>query len=202
MTAKLLDDAGSFRAVNVAAGEHIAPPHTQVSTLMQQLFEWLAESDEHLLIKSCVFHYEFEFIHPFRDGNGRIGRLWQSVILIAHNPLFGILPTESIIRDHQEAYYEAIEVSTSVGECTLFIGFMLARVLEAIEKVGNEIGNLTENQQIIINSMQSNPKVSAAMLAEIVGISKRKVEENVAKLKKLGLVERIGGTRGYWEVKV
>ena len=209
MTYKLLDDAGSFRTVNVAVGEHIAPPHTQVSILMQQLFEWLRDSDEHLLIKSCVFHYEFEFIHPFRDGNGRIGRLWQTVILMAHNPLFGILPTESIIRDHQEAYYEAIESSTSAGECTLFIEFMLARILEAIEKVGNEVGsrvgnkidNLTENQKIIINSMLSNPKVSAAMLAEVVGISKRKVEENVAKLKNLGLIERVGGTRGYWEVR-
>jgi Fic family protein len=205
MTAKLLDDAGSFRSVNVAVGEHVAPPHTQVSTLMQQLFIWLEQSDEHLLIKSCVFHYEFEFIHPFIDGNGRIGRLWQSVILIAHNPLFGILPTESIIRDHQEAYYEAIEGSTSAGECTFFIEFMLARILEAIEKVGSKVGskvgNLTENQQTIINSMKANPKVSAAMLAEIVGISKRKVEENVAKLKKMGLVERMGGTRGYWEVR-
>ena len=206
MTSKLLDDAGSFRTVNVAVGGHIAPPHTQVPTLMQQLFEWLEKSDEHLLIKSCVFHYEFEFIHPFRDGNGRIGRLWQSVILMAHNPLFGILPTESIIRDHQEAYYEAIERSTNAGECTPFIEFMLARILEAIEQVGNEVGskvgNLTANQQAIINSMQANPKVSATMLAEIVGISKRKVEENVAKLKKLGLIERVGGTRGYWEVRV
>ncbi len=206
MTAKLLDDAGSFRAVNVAVGVHIAPPHTQVSTLMQQLFGWLEQSDEHLLIKSCVFHYEFEFIHPFRDGNGRIGRLWQSVILMAHNPLFGILPTESIIRDHQEAYYQALEGSTSAGECTLFIEFMLARILEAIEKVGNEVGskvgNLTANQQIIISSMRADPKVSAVTLAEIVGISKRKVEENVAKLKRMGLVERVGGTRGYWEVRV
>ena len=214
MTSKLLEDAGSFRAVNVAVGAHIAPPHTQAPTLMQQLFEWLGDSDEHLLIKSCVFHYEFEFIHPFRDGNGRIGRLWQSVILTAHNPLFGILPTESIIREHQEAYYEAIERSTRAGECTVFIEFMLARILEAIEKVGNEVGsivgneygntfaNLTENQQAIISSMKANAKVSAAMLAEIVGISKRKVEENVAKLKKMGLVERVGGTRGYWEVRM
>jgi Fic family protein len=206
MTAKLLDDAGSFRSVNVAVGAHIAPPHTQVATLMQQLFGWLEESDEHLLIKSCVFHYEFEFIHPFRDGNGRIGRLWQSVILMAHHPLFGILPTESIIRDHQEAYYRAIEGSTSAGECTQFVEFMLARILEAIEKVGNKVGskvgNLTENQQTILNSMRANPKVSATMLAEIVGISKRKVEENVAKLKRMGLLKRVGGTRGYWEVKV
>jgi Fic family protein len=206
MTAKLLDDAGSFRSVNVAVGAHIAPPHTQVATLMQQLFGWLEESDEHPLIKSCVFHYEFEFIHPFRDGNGRIGRLWQSVILMAHHPLFGILPTESIIRDHQEAYYRAIEGSTSAGECTQFVEFMLARILEAIEKVGNKVGskvgNLTENQQTILNSMRANPKVSATMLAEIVGISKRKVEENVAKLKRMGLLKRVGGTRGYWEVKV
>ena len=204
MTFKLLDDAGSFRAVNVAVGERIASAHTQVSTLMQQLFAWLGESDEHLLIKSCVFHYEFEFIHPFRDGNGRIGRLWQSVILMAHNPLFGILPIESIIRDHQEAYYEAIEGSTSAGECTLFIEFMLARILEAIVKVGNEVGsrvgNLTDNQQRIIDSMKADAKVSAVALSKTVGISKRKVEENVAKLKKLGLVVRIGGTRGYWEV--
>ena len=91
-------------------------------------------------------------------------------------------------------------------ECTLFIEFMLARILEAIEKVGNtvgsKVGNLTENQQTIISSMKDNPKVSATMLAEIVGISRRKVEENVAKLKKMGLLERVGGTRGYWEVRV
>ena len=210
MTSKLLDDAGSFRAVNVAVGAHIAPPYLQVSTLMQQLFNWLRDSDEHLLIKSCVFHYEFEFIHPFRDGNGRIGRLWQTVILTAYNPLFSILPIESIIRDYQEEYYKAIESSTSVGECTVFIEFMMARILEAIEKVGNEVGskvgnklpNITDNQQIIINSMKINPKVSATKLSKIVGISKRKIEENIAKLKKMGLIERVGGTRGYWEVMV
>lgn len=206
MTNQLLNDAGTFRNVNIAVAEHIAPAHTQVPTLMQQLFEWLAQSDEHLLIKSCVFHYEFEFIHPFRDGNGRIGRLWQSVILIAHNPLFGILPTESIVRDHQEAYYKAIEDSTTQGESTPFIEFMLAQILEAIEKVGNEVGskvgNLTNNQQQIITAMKHTPKISAAKLSEIVGISKRKIEENVSKLKKLGYIERVGGTRGYWEVRV
>ena len=206
MTAKLLDDAGSFRSVNVAIGEHIAPLHTQVSTLMQQLFAWLEQSDEHALIKSCVFHYEFEFIHPFKDGNGRIGRLWQSVILMSHNPLFGILPTESIVRDHQEAYYKAIEDSTAQGESTPFIEFMLARILEAIERVGNEVGgkvgNLTDNQQQIITAMKHSPKISAVKLSVIVGISKRKIEENVAKLKKLGVIDRVGGTRGHWEVRV
>jgi len=206
MTSGLLDDAGTFRTVNVAVGQHVAPPQTQVPTLMEQLFDWLTKSEEHLLIKSCVFHYEFEFIHPFRDGNGRMGRLWQTVILMAHNPLFGILPTESIVRDHQEAYYKAIEESTNLGESTPFIVFMLERILEAIEKVGNEVGsmvgNLTDNQQQIIAAMKHTPKVSAAKLSEIVGISKRKIEENVSKLKKMGFVKRVGGTRGHWEVKI
>jgi len=206
MTSGLLDDAGTFRTVNVAVGQHVAPPQTQVPTLMEQLFDWLAKSEEHLLIKSCVFHYEFEFIHPFRDGNGRMGRLWQTVILMAHNPLFGILPTESIVRDHQEAYYKAIEESTNLGESTPFIVFMLERILEAIEKVGNEVGsmvgNLTDNQQQIITAMKHTPKVSAAKLSEIVGISKRKIEENVSKLKKMGFVKRVDGTRGHWEVKI
>jgi Fic family protein len=206
MTSGLLDDAGTFRTVNVSVGQHVAPPQTQVPTLMEQLFDWLTKSEEHLLIKSCVFHYEFEFIHPFRDGNGRMGRLWQTIILMAHNPLFGILPTESIVRDHQEAYYKAIEESTNLGESTPFIVFMLERILEAIEKVGNEVGsmvgNLTENQQQIITAMKHTPKVSAAKLSEIVGISKRKIEENVSKLKKMGFVERVGGTRGHWEVKI
>jgi len=206
MTSGLLDDAGMFRTVNVAVGQHIAPPYAQIPTLMEQLFTWLAQSDEHVLIKSCVFHYEFEFIHPFRDGNGRMGRLWQSVILMAHNPLFAILPTESIVRDYQASYYKVIEVSTTQGESTPFIEFMLERILEAIEKVGNEVGNrvgnLTDNQQQIITAMKQTPKISAAKLSEIVGISKRKIEENVAKLKKMGIIERIGGTRGHWKVKV
>jgi len=205
MMDKVLNDAGNFRTVNVAVGSHIAPPHNQIPILMYQLFEWLGQSDEHLLIKSCVFHYEFEFIHPFRDGNGRIGRLWQSVILSTYNPLFGILPTESIVRDHQQAYYNAIEQSTTEGESTAFIEFMLERILEAIEKVGNEVGsrvgNLSDNQQKIIEIMKTNAKVSASKLSEEVGISKRKIEENIAKLKKMGIVERVGGTRGYWEVR-
>jgi len=89
-----------------------------VPILMSQLFEWLHRSEEHPLIKSCVFHYEFEFIHPFSGGNGRIGRLWQSVILCHWKDIFRYIPTESIIRDHQESYYQAIEDSTKDGRIT------------------------------------------------------------------------------------
>ena len=103
----ILSTAGSFRSVNVGVGSsdgvsHVAPPHGVVPDLMSNLFDWLKNSDEQPLIKSCVFHYEFEFIHPFSDGNGRIGRLWQSVILYHWRDVFIVMPTESIVRDNQE----------------------------------------------------------------------------------------------------
>ena len=126
-------------------------------------------------------------------------------MLHTYNPLFSSLPTESIVRDHQEEYYNALEDATELGESTPFIEFMLEMILEAIIKVGkevgNKVGNLTDNQLLIIQMMRDNAKVSAKLLSEEVGISVRKIEENVAKLKKLGLIERIGGTRGHWEVK-
>lgn len=201
----ILTTAGDFRTVNVSVGEHIAPPYTRVPNLMKDLFEWLKNSDEHSLIKSCVFHYEFEFIHPLSDGNGRIGRLWQSVILYNYNPLFASLPTESIIRDHQEQYYEALEKSSEAASSTPFIEFMLEMILVSIQKVGNEVGikvgNLTENQKHILELMRDKPKISAKVLAEHIGISIRKIEENIAKLKKMKLVERIDGTRGYWKIR-
>jgi len=202
---EVLTTAGSFRSVNVRVGEHIAPQAHLVPQLMSELFEWLKHSDEHMLLKSSVFHYEFEFIHPFSDGNGRIGRLWQSVILHRYNPIFSTLPIESIVRDYQQEYYKALEDATFLGESTPFIEFMFEMILEAIIKVGkevgNKVGNLTENQNMILQMMRENSKVSAKLLSVEVGISVRKIEENISKLKKLGLVQRVGGTRGHWEVK-
>jgi len=206
----ILTTAGSFRGVNVGVGSsdgvaHVAPPHGFVPDLMRDLFDWLKNSDEHPLIKSCVFHYEFEFIHPFSDGNGRIGRLWQSVMLYYWRDVFVVMPTESIVRDNQEKYYNALEMSGSMGESTPFIEFMLDIILNTVRKVGNRVGNrvgniLTENQQKIIANIEINPKISAVKLSDIVGISKRKIEENLAKLKELNIVKRVGGTRGHWEV--
>jgi len=201
----ILATAGNFRNINVQVGEHIAPQAYLVQELMEQLFLWVKDSDEHMILKSCVFHYEFEFIHPFSDGNGRIGRLWQSVMLYAHNPLFSFLPVESIVRDHQEEYYKALEDATNLGESTPFIEFMLEMILESIDRVGNEVGNrvgnLTEHQIMIVDMMKKNSKVSAKILSESIGISVRKIEENISKLKKLEVIDRVGGTRGHWEVK-
>ncbi len=201
----ILKTAGCFRTVNVGVGKHIAPPSKRVPKLMSDVFNWLQDSNEHLLIKSCVFHYEVEFIHPFSDGNGRIGRLWQTVILHHWKEVFSVMPIESIIRDNQQKYYDVLEESGAIGDSNVFVEFMLELLLQTIIKVGNEVGNrvgnkLTENQLQIIANIRLDSKISAGLLVDKVGISKRKIEENISKLKKMNIIIRVGGTRGHWEI--
>ncbi len=139
MMQSLVDKPGHWRTSGVGVfGEngcvHMAPPADRVPSLMADLFEWLKNSDDHLLIRSCVFHYEFEFIHPFIDGNGRTGRLWQSLILSQLHPLFAHLPVENMVFSNQQAYYDAITSSTAVGESTPFIEFMLGEIITALTR--------------------------------------------------------------------
>jgi len=133
----LIDEAGLYRhgGVGVMAGSqmiHMAPPANRVPQLMADLFGWLAATDAHPLITSAVFHYEFEFIHPFADGNGRMGRLWQSLILARWNPLFADIPVESLIFEHQAEYYQAIQESTQKTDSAPFIAFMLRMILDTV----------------------------------------------------------------------
>lgn len=133
----LIDEAGSYRhgGVGVMAGSqviHMAPPADRVPQLMADLFGWLAATDAHPLIASSVFHYEFEFIHPFADGNGRMGRLWQSLILARWNPLFADIPVESLIFEHQAEYYQALQESTQKTDSAPFIAFMLRMILDTV----------------------------------------------------------------------
>ena len=116
----------------------MAPPAERVPALMSDLFEWLKNADDHLLICSCVFHYEFEFIHPFIDGNGRTGRLWQSLILSKLHPLFAHLPVDNMVFSNQQAYYDAITASTKAGESIPFIEFMLGEILDALTRGGTD----------------------------------------------------------------
>lgn len=109
---------------------HMAPPADRVPLLMADLFGWLAATDAHPLIASSVFHYEFEFIHPFADGNGRMGRLWQSLILARWNPLFADIPVESLIFEHQAEYYLALQERTRQTDSAPFIAFMLRMILD------------------------------------------------------------------------
>ncbi len=139
MMKALVDNPGRWRTGGVAVfGEtgvvHMAPPAQRVPMLMQDLFDWLKNSDDHLLIRSCVFHYEFEFIHPFIDGNGRTGRLWQSLILSKLNPLFAHLPVENMVFANQQSYYDAISAANTQGESTPFIEFMLSEILAALTR--------------------------------------------------------------------
>lgn len=140
----LVEEAGLLRTSQVGVYNekgnviHIAPPCNLVPELIQQLFEWTSTSKTQMLIKSSVFHYEFEFIHPFRDGNGRMGRLWQTALLASWKPIFAWIPIESIIKDNQEAYYEAIRISTSEGKSNAFIIFMLKIINQAIKDIASD----------------------------------------------------------------
>jgi Fic family protein len=130
--------AGKFRqtGVVVASGDrviHTAPPYRQVPVLISRLFDFTSRAkDLHPLITSSIFHYEFEFIHPFEDGNGRMGRFWQTLMLRQAHSCFNLIPIETAIRDHQRSYYQAIEQSSKDGRSTVFIEFMLEVILEAI----------------------------------------------------------------------
>lgn len=138
----LIENAGKLRttSVGIVKGSkitHIAPPSEMLQPLMNDLFAYLKSNDDLMLIKSCVFHYEMEFIHPFIDGNGRIGRLWQTLILKESYPVFEFLPVEALIKERQERYYEALGKSDTTGESTLFIEFMLEIMLESLNDLLN-----------------------------------------------------------------
>ena len=212
MMANLVDEPGQFRHKGVGVfGEkgcvHIAPPAELVPTQIKELFSWFKKAKDHLLIKSCVFHYEFEFIHPFTDGNGRIGRLWQSLILGKLNPIFEFLPIENMVYQNQHAYYNAIAESTSIANSGPFIDFMLEEILKALkshqgielENVGVNVG---VNEEKILALISTNNRITAQGLAEQTGITKRQIERLLASLKANGIIKRVGSTKkGHWEIQ-
>ena len=138
----LIESAGKYRkqGVGIVKGtivEHVAPPFENVPHLMKDLFEYLKDSDELTLLKSCVFHYEMEFIHPFLDGNGRMGRLWQTLILMAEYPVFEFLPFETLISKTQDEYYKSLALSDKSGKSTYFIEYMLGVIEKSLESLLN-----------------------------------------------------------------
>ena len=153
MALGLVDNPGHFRKSGVCVASkdgiaHIAPPAARVPFLMGELFEWLTKSEDHFLIKSSVFHYEFEFIHPFEDGNGRIGRLWQSLILSQWNAVFESLPIENMIWKNQAEYYQAIQLSTDNTNSGIFVEFMLSTILNSIlshKKIEKVVPNIVDD---------------------------------------------------------
>ena len=220
MMMALTDDAGKFRrgGVGVFSEErlvHMAPPADRVPFLIDDLFEWLKQAKDHLLIRSCVFHYEFEFIHPFSDGNGRMGRLWQSLILGRLHPLFEYLPVENMVYANQEAYYNAIQHSTATADSGPFIEFMLQEILNTLkrhqgslisqhnvmevrDKVRDKFGISSEQ---IIEQIQRNPAVTLDEIAAALSVTRRSIEKKIKELRDAGYIRREGSNKsGRWIV--
>ena len=172
----LVDEAGRFRSggVGIHRGRqvvHVAPPSDRVPALINDLLTWLKKTDEHPLVASCVFHYEFEFIHPFQDGNGRLGRLWQTLILSRWRPVFAMLPVESIIRDRQRDYYTALGQADHAADATAFIEFMLNAILQAIEEaaLGSDQDSDYQSDQVIrlLRVLKKSQKSASDIMAEL-----------------------------------
>ena len=230
MMQALVDDAGRFRRGGVGVfGEqgivHLAPPAERVPMLMNDLFDWLKTSKDHLLIRSCVFHYEFEFIHPFIDGNGRTGRLWQSLILGKLHPMFEHLPVENMVYANQQAYYDAITASTKAAQSGPFIDFMLGEIYKTLKEHQGEELSMTEvdpidkefglkfgeefgikygikfgiNDKRLLLLLNSNPSLTATEASERIGMSLRGVEKLMKKLKDISIISRQGSRKnGLW----
>ena len=182
MMQELVEECGLFRSTNVGVFDergrviHTAPPHARVEALVYDLFDWVKRTDVQMLIRSSVFHYEFEFIHPFRDGNGRMGRLWQTALLASWKPVFKYVPVESVIRDRQEAYYQAIAQSTLDGKSNAFVLFMLDAIAKAIQDIVGDTTAHYNHLSVQINKlmavMETYP-LSAQMLMDKMGLKSR-----------------------------
>lgn len=177
MMQDLVGEVGRIRTGQVGVynekGEvvHLAPPHEMVYGQLKQLFDWVSTSPTNMLIKSSIFHYEFEFIHPFRDGNGRMGRLWQTALLSSWKPIFAWIPIESMIKENQEEYYKAITLSTSEGKSNKFILFMLKVIKQAIEGItyhaNDHIKHLSNQMSALLDVIEVYPQSAAELMQKL-----------------------------------
>jgi Fic family protein len=190
----------------------MAPPAARVPDLVNDLLTWLAASTWHPLLVSCVAHYELEFIHPFADGNGRLGRLWQTLILSCWNPLLAWLPIEEVIRSRQQGYYDSLGQADQQGDLAPFVAYQLEAFHDALRseissEKGSEIGSekvgarTPSLDELILQHLSSDPNLSARLLAERLGLSQRAVEKHLSALQRQGRLLRQGAPRGgHWQI--
>ena len=225
MMKDLVRQSGNYRqdGVGVFDGNgnclHMAPPATRVPDLMADLFHWVKTCKVHPLIYSCVFHYEFEFIHPFVDGNGRMGRYWQTVLLSRWKGIFAWLPVETIVKEHQQEYYNVIARCDAMGESTLFIEFMLGCLLDAMENYedvsGTEVQDkvqdklrckfpeVSQTAWNVLAIIQRNPQSTVNEICGQLDLKERQAYKHISLLKSLGLIVRVGSNKtGYWKVTI
>ena len=224
----LVKQAGHYRQEGVGVFDgngnclHMVPPADRVPQLMGDLFQWVKTTKEHPLIHSCVFHYEFEFIHPFIDGNGRMGRFWQTMLLSRWKGIFAWIPVEIIVKDHQQDYYNVIAQSDAAGNSTAFVEFMLKCLLDAMEnyedeenvipykvqdkvqdKVRDKFPEVSQSTWDVLAIIQQNPKATVTDICAKKGLKERQVYKHISVLKSLGFIVRVGSNKtGYWKVTI
>lgn len=210
VTRGLIKDAGRFRSGDVAVYEGGIPVHAGarpqfVPGLMGDLFAWARASDLHPVLLSAVVHCEIETVHPFADGNGRIGRLWQTLILAHWNEAFASLPMESVVFNSRPQYYQALRSSQRDNDATEFIEFSLGAILDAIEEVlvtygsvdvGENVGENVGVDDVLLALLRVEPTLSAAAIAGRLGKTPRTVERHLAELRREGRIRREGPARG------
>ena len=202
MTRDLVEESGCFRSRPVGVVDkqgnvlHFGTLPDYVPGLVMELLDWVRHSDFHMLIKSCVFHYELELIHPFADGNGRIGRLWHTLLLTQWKPIFAWLPVESIIHDRQDEYYQAINRANNEGESTAFIEFMLSAIKEALQEIvqAGIIENMSAEEQRwyqIARFLKKNGTITNADVREMLGVSSATANRILRKMTDTGKLQKI-----------
>jgi len=209
MMGGLVDLSGEFRNCEVGVYKggvpiHIAPHQEDVPALMNDLFDWARSSDIHPLIKGCLFHCRFEYIHPFVDGNGRIGRLWHTLILSKWKHIFAHLPIETWIKLNQKEYYNSLSESDS-GNVSVFIKFMLRMTFTAVEEYVDEMSHRPmkafDIEAAILRMISEDPGITSVKMASALGVSDRTVKRYLSSMVEKGQVRREGSDKtGHWEM--
>ena len=217
LMAGLVDRPGKLRDGDVGIWRgskllHMAPPAGQVPRLVKDLLGWLRRTDAHPLVASAAFHYDFEFIHPFSDGNGRMGRLWQTLILARWQPMLAWLPVETVIRHRQRDYYAQLARADAASDCSGFIEFMLQAIADSLDeaitaetrvemRVQTRVEKTTRTPERILVLLRGQPELTLSEVARAIGLAPSTVERAAARLQAEGRLRHVGPKKGgRWEV--